>query len=47
MFSDTALRDIQYLMRKGILIKMKEEGVEKSFKEGVEGSTPYEHILDG
>ena len=27
--------------------KMKEEGVEKSFKEGVEGSTPYEHILDG
>ena len=27
--------------------KMKEEVVEKGFKEGVEGSSPYEHILDG
>ena len=27
--------------------KMKEEVVEKGFKEGVEGSTPDEHILDG
>ena len=27
--------------------QMKEEVVEKSFKEGVEGNTPNEHILDG